>query len=196
MRISGSCSAALVAACLLAVPCPAAVPGGNKPRPIVIEDAVTTELRKGDRLQDKGDHDGAIASYTRAIAMQPDSVMAYVDRGVSYGATERYDLAVRDFNKAIALDAKCAPAYFNRASAYSQQGQTNAALADYERAVKLKPDFSEALYNLAKLCEQMGKTSQAADCYRRFIKAAPPRYSNRVELAGAAILRLDKPAGK
>src|SRR5580658_7554712 len=59
----------------------------------------------------KGDVDGAIADYTKAIALNPDDADAYESRG--WAEKERGDLddALGDFNKVIDLKPDFADAY-------------------------------------------------------------------------------------
>ncbi|HWB59315.1 MAG TPA: tetratricopeptide repeat protein, partial [Chthoniobacteraceae bacterium] len=55
---------------------------------------------------DKGDHDGAIADYDRAIELDSKFADAYYDRALAKKAKGDQEGASADFNKAHALNPK------------------------------------------------------------------------------------------
>ena len=58
---------------------------------------------RGVAKQAKGDSDGAIADYTKAIELKPDFAMAYYNRGLAKGAKGDLDGANADHTKAIEI---------------------------------------------------------------------------------------------
>ena len=70
-------------------------------------DDATTYVNRGIRYYVKGDFDAAIADYTRAIELDPESAvaaMAHNNRGVVYRFGLRDDpegLGIKDYNRAI-----------------------------------------------------------------------------------------------
>ena len=56
----------------------------------------------------KGDHDGAIADYVRAIELNPKYAGAYNNRGLAREAKGDHDGAIADYNRALELAAKLA----------------------------------------------------------------------------------------
>jgi Tfp pilus assembly protein PilF len=52
----------------------------------------------------KGDLDRAIADYTKAIAIDPNTAKAYTNRGISYAKKGQVDRAMADFRKALEID--------------------------------------------------------------------------------------------
>src|SRR5690349_18734195 len=66
-----------------------------------------TLLRRGDAALSDDQTFGAIEAYSGAIALRPDSMLAYLRRGETYqrrGDREDLDAAARDLRKAAALD--------------------------------------------------------------------------------------------
>ena len=51
-----------------------------------------------------GNHQGAIADFNKAIAINPKLAIAYGDRGVSKKALGDYQGAIADYNKAIEIN--------------------------------------------------------------------------------------------
>ncbi|MBI5395709.1 MAG: tetratricopeptide repeat protein [Verrucomicrobia bacterium] len=86
-------------------------------------------LDSGYNKQDKGDYDGAIADYNRALELDPKYALAYNNRGLVKSNKGDQDAAIADFDRALELDPKLAFAYNNRGKAYMEKG-------DYERAIQ------------------------------------------------------------
>src|SRR5438045_3959189 len=62
----------------------------------------------------KGDLDGAIADFTKAIEINPLLAETYNSRGVVWSFKGNLKEAIRDFDRAIKLDSRYAMAYANR----------------------------------------------------------------------------------
>jgi lipoprotein NlpI len=93
----------------------------------------------------KGDDDHAVADQT--APMQPESKLAYNNRGLANIAKGDYDLAIADFSEAIRLDPKYALAYNNRCLARNNKGESDLALADCNEAIRLDPKLTSAYIN-------------------------------------------------
>jgi len=102
----------------------------------------------------------AIEDYTAAIAAEPTSILAHVNRAIAWQSTNDYDKAVADYNEAIRLGLKTAAAYNNRGGAHKTLGALDKALTDFERAIALNPAF-EAL-----LGQQREERTSIADGYQ------------------------------
>ena len=71
-------------------------------------------FKAGDAKRAKGDMEGAIADYCRAIELDPRAAAAYCNRGIAKKAKDDSEGAIADYNRAIELDPKDATAYYNR----------------------------------------------------------------------------------
>ena len=85
----------------------------------------------------KGDHDGAIADYSRAIELDPEVHSLYYLRGLAKEAKGDLDGTIADYNRAIELDPKQPKAYINRGFAKQAKGDVDGATIDYNRALEL-----------------------------------------------------------
>jgi tetratricopeptide (TPR) repeat protein len=118
----------------------------------------------------KGFHTAAIAYYSEAIKLVPDSAFLYAVRGDVYRYMEKYDSAIEDYTQAIKINTNYVSAYINRAMAYQRKGNYDAAIADDTQAIHLDPNnghvycnrgstflskgsYDEALTDLAKAIE-------------------------------------------
>ena len=108
--------------------------------------------RRGRAYYEWGRYDNAVADYDKAIAIDPDNVSAYIDRGNAHlanhrsfeGGEENYDRALADYEEAISLSPENAVAYYNRGLAFQGKDDYARAIADYDRAIELAPDYTPA----------------------------------------------------
>ena len=112
----------------------------------------------------------AIASYNRAIELDPDDAFAYNNRGVVYSNKEEYEKAIADYNRAIELDSDFACVYNNRGVVYSNKEEYEKAIADYNRAIELDSDFAGAYYNRGNAYYNKEEYEKAFADYNRAIE--------------------------
>ena len=86
-------------------------------------------------------HEDAIEDYTKAIAIEPNSVFAYRLRGDSKSKLGDYQGAIDDYTKAIDIEPNKAYLYNYRASAKRKLGDNEGADEDDRKAEKLKNIF-------------------------------------------------------
>jgi tetratricopeptide (TPR) repeat protein len=89
--------------------------------------------------QAKGDLDGAIADYTRAIELEGTNYIAYNNRGMAKQAKGDLDGAILDLTKAIELKPDYAPNYINRGFVKQTKFDFDGAIVDFNKANELKP---------------------------------------------------------
>src|SRR5437016_5567595 len=89
-------------------------------------------VNRGTAQYAKGDFDGAIADYDKAIALDRNYVVAYINRGNARDDKGDHDGAIADYDKAIALNPNEATAYYNRGIARRAKGDLDGAIADYD----------------------------------------------------------------
>lgn len=133
----------------------------------------------------------AITLLTRAIALDPENPMLYLNRGVARaemiefinsfssatesisldGEIERrngsrrifnYDEAIADLTRAAELAPDFAYIYFNRANLHAYAGNMPAAYEDYTRAIELAPYLADAYFNRGLVQIYMKDTQKGA----------------------------------
>ncbi len=87
----------------------------------------------------KGDLDGAIADFSRAITIVPIWPSGYRERGIVKQWKGDLNGAGEDLNRAIEIDPKDAYAYFCRGCAKASKGGHAEAIVDYTHAIELNP---------------------------------------------------------
>jgi hypothetical protein len=100
-------------------------------------------------LKDTRQFDAALASYDRAIAIEPQYAEAHTNRGVVLKELGRFEPALASHDQAIAITPDCAEAYSNRGVLLYELKRVDAALASYTEAIALRPDYARAYENRA-----------------------------------------------
>jgi len=109
----------------------------------------------------KGNEETAIKYYTKAIELNPEFVLAYNNRGISYRHLKKYDKAIKDYTKAIDLDPEYAMAYNNRGFAYVNLKEYKKAMRDSNKAIDLDPKNGWIYNNLSRLHIILGNYKNA-----------------------------------
>ena len=103
----------------------------------------------------------AVASYDRAIELDPTCVEAYSNRGNAL--QKAYELEVGDSGtkRARSIRTRLALSYSSRGAVLSGQNLLDEALASYDKAISLRPDFSCAWSNRGVVLLDMGRLREA-----------------------------------
>ena len=118
---------------------------GNEPAPAAVSQPTAQEwFYQGLQQADGGDFISAIASWDQAIALNPNLITAWHNRGSALGYLGQYQEAIASFERAIELKPNDYQAWHNRGCAYQELGQLEEALASYNQALEIKPDFAPA----------------------------------------------------
>ena len=137
-------------------------------------------------LDDQEDYEKAIHAYNRSIALNPNDVMAYNNRGLVKSARlGQYEDAIKDYDAAIALKEDYDLAYCNRGIVKDKLGQHEAAIVDFNKAVDLKKDFAGTYYSRGITKVAMGFVDGAREDFTKArdlaLAAGNKSLSNRAE---------------
>ena len=146
------------------------------------------ELDKGLRLMAKGNFDGAIESFTRAIELGSHQKA----RGLP-GESGKLNLTMTDnasTSEAISfIDPLTSVAYSNRAAARVRKGDLGGALADCDRAIAINPGLADAYQNRGWIRWAMGNLVDAISDFDRVVSISP-RHAKGYDLRGS--VRMDQ----
>jgi tetratricopeptide (TPR) repeat protein len=137
------------------------------------EEEARRAFEKGKRLLEAGEHDAAIAAFSRAIRLKPDYYVAFFSRGTAYLRKGEHDKAIADFSEAIRLKPDYAEAFNNRGNAYARKDEFDKAIADYSEAIRLKPDDHMAFNNRGTAYLGKGEHDRAIADYSEAIRLKP-----------------------
>jgi tetratricopeptide (TPR) repeat protein len=110
----------------------------------------------GDAKASKGDVDGAIAAYTKALAFNPINPRVHMALGKIYYAEKGlYYESVNAYKKAIDLDSASVDARMGLGEVYEDKGLYKEAIEEYRRVIDLDSKHTGAMYNLALVYEKV-----------------------------------------
>lgn len=101
----------------------------------------------GERAYKGGDQATAIQLYSEALALDPEHLNAYLQRGFCHSLQRAYAAAVSDFTAVIDRQADHLWAYTSRGSAYGKLGKEELAIQDFNTVLRLDPRNQEAYNN-------------------------------------------------
>ncbi|BBC24589.1 tetratricopeptide repeat protein [Pseudanabaena sp. ABRG5-3] len=128
------------------------------------------------------DYKQAITIYNKALKIQPDNVIALLDKGFALFKLERYEEALKDLQKATDLDNK-GYIWHILDSAYCQFSDHENIFTCYSKACKTNPYSPEILYGMARVYSLRKMYVDAASCYEEALNLNPLLLPARIELS-------------
>ncbi|MDB6028992.1 MAG: Tetratricopeptide 1 repeat-containing protein [Verrucomicrobiales bacterium] len=132
-----------------------------------------TYLKRGIGKAEKGDFDGAISDFDKAIHVAPTSPDGFYNRGITLQKKGDFDGALADLNKAISLKSDYSLAFNARGLAKHSKGDIAGASADFNKAIALNPRFSEAYNNRGNMRQMMQDLTGALADFEQAIRIDP-----------------------
>tara|TARA_Y100000031_G_scaffold80673_1_gene89018 strand:- start:625 stop:876 length:252 start_codon:yes stop_codon:yes gene_type:complete len=76
----------------------------------------------------------------------------YLDLGLAYGKSGKYEEAIESYTQAIEIDPDNAEAHWGLGAAYGKTGMTEKAIKSYKQALRIDPDatFGKRVFNKLK----------------------------------------------
>lgn len=119
------------------------------------------QLNLGNAWQAAGQPTSAIASYRRALTLDPTCADAYSNMGNVLLEQYDYDAAIESYQAALRLRPSFSEALFNLGNAHAALGQSDVAIWHYREALRTRPVYPEALNNLANVLQAAGRFEEA-----------------------------------
>ncbi|MCC5634790.1 tetratricopeptide repeat protein [Nostoc sp. CHAB 5844] len=120
-----------------------------------------------------GDLAGAIASYDRAIELQPESYEYWFNRGLTLFHLERFAEAVAAYDTAIDLKPDHFKAWYNRGGTLGELGLFAEAIASFNQAIEIQPNYPEAWASKALALLKLGHLGEAIASYDQALELQP-----------------------
>jgi tetratricopeptide (TPR) repeat protein len=130
-------------------------------------------FNQGASFLGEGDYDKAIASFSKALSLNPKSARALNLRGIAYFHQKNYRMAEEQFRQALALDASYAEATNNLGSVYFASRQLEKARDMFEKTLALSPDSISAHYSLGTLLLLLGEAEEGTRHLARGVELDP-----------------------
>jgi predicted O-linked N-acetylglucosamine transferase (SPINDLY family) len=129
---------------------------------------------------------------SRAVAVDPRSAQAQMNRGVALNGLQRYDEARESYQKAIALRPNYAVALFNLGNVCWTLNHRHEAVENYDKAIAAKADFADACYNRGLVLLQLSRLAEAVESFDRAL-TINPRHVDALNDKGRALYGADRP---
>jgi len=128
----------------------------------------------GDARAAKGEVDGAIASYQKALVFNPVNPKVHMSLGKIYYAEKGlYYESVTAYKRAIELDPQLVDARMGLGEVYEEKGLYKEAIEEYRRVIEADAKHTGAMYNLALVYEKVDPREAIAQ-WERYIQLASP----------------------
>ncbi len=121
---------------------------------------VGSQMRRGNRLERKGEYEEAIKHYQEALVQEPDNPSIHYNLGRALYRLEKYDEAISEFQLGFLEKEEDfqASVFYNIANSQFKKGMLDAAIESYKMSLLVNHEDIEAKQNLEfclRLKEQM-----------------------------------------
>ena len=143
-------------------------------------DSVEAYLTLGDLQNASGEHDDALKSFDRALALRPNDSNALAGKADALKGLGRNADAEAAYKRAIAAHPDSTGALMRYGSFCFSRGRYDDAAVQFRRATELTPQFPLAWSNLGAVLQSTGKNDEALAALQKSIALKPtsPAYSN------------------
>ncbi len=128
---------------------------------------------KGIALQKLGDHEGAISCYERAVWLDNQDPVLWLNYSSGLAELKRFNEALGCLDRGLQLSPNDPLLWSNRALALEALNQPEAARRCHERALELRPFDATLWNNLGAFWSKAGELDDAIRCYERGLKINP-----------------------
>ena len=133
-------------------------------------------VNDGVALHDKGDYEGAIRLYNKALELDKENVLAMAEKSLSLVSLQKYDECVALCKKALEKhgdDKMAITIYINYANALDAQGKSDKALEIYDQGIKQFPDAYHIRFEKGVCLAGVKRYSEATLSFEAAVKLNP-----------------------
>ena len=140
-------------------------------------------LAQGAAQAQSGRAEQAIATFERALSVDPTNAAAKANLGTAYLVVRDYKKAEAALRAALSLDPDVSRAHNALGVIAVETGRPDEAIEHWKRAVELNPREWDTVFNLAKLLRQRGRMAEAEPYVQQFVRGAPAaQYAEDIRL--------------
>ncbi|HTV58577.1 MAG TPA: FG-GAP-like repeat-containing protein [Verrucomicrobiae bacterium] len=146
---------------------------------------ITRENNYGVALMNRQQFEAALAKFTRACIMDPQSDVGCTNMGIALLNMQKFDEAQKLLEKAAQLHPRNPVPWFNLGLIEKAEGQPQAAIADFQKASELDPDDADSHYFIGLMYAQQQENDKAIPEFEAALKINPFHLSAEFGLAQA-----------
>ncbi|HEY7414208.1 MAG TPA: tetratricopeptide repeat protein, partial [Ktedonobacteraceae bacterium] len=128
---------------------------------------------RGYTLRKLNQHHRALNDLSRALALDPNYILAYAQRGITYRDLKQYTEALNDFQSALEANDSLDWVYTARGETYRKIKEYERALADFNCAIELDPDYATAYAGRGRIYHALQEYERALVDFDRAISIDP-----------------------
>lgn len=117
--------------------------------------------------------DDAVASFRRAVKLQPEAVVAHAGLGAALKGLGRLVEAEAAFRRVVALAPTFPEAQFELGQILLQRGKAAEAAGCFREATRLRPRWAAALHGLGDSLQAQRQFHRAIEAYRQALRVDP-----------------------
>gem|GEM_PF-2036550 len=159
--------------------------GGSAKGVIGAVPAASAEVKawngKGLAFKALGRNREALASYDRALKIDPQKADVWCNKGNALYSEGRHAEALQCFDKAVALDPTNMKSWCNRGVSLKALGKLDEAVASYDKALALDPRDVKTWFNKANALAAQENYREALVCFQEAHNLGDPNAARYVE---------------
>jgi tetratricopeptide (TPR) repeat protein len=141
---------------------------------------------EGTQYHDKGDYEGAISRYDKALKLDKDNLLALAEKSFSLFMSQKYEESIKYCQKAIETHAgedALKSVYVTYGSAYDCLKETDKSIKIYDEGLKQFPDYYQLYFNKGITLFNVKKYDDALLCFQKSVKLNPEHASSHNMIA-------------
>lgn len=151
-------------------------------------------VNEGVAYHDKGDYDGALNKYNKALELDKENLLALAEKAFTLNALKEYDQSIAVCKEAIEKhpnENSLKNVYVTYGNALDELKKTDEAFAIYDEGLKIFPDYYQLHFNKGITYSSIRKYDEAILSFQQAILTNPKHASSN-----NAIARLEKIKGR
>jgi Flp pilus assembly protein TadD len=139
-------------------------------------------VEEGIAYHDKGDYEGAIDKYDKALKLDKDNLLALAEKAMSLLSLQKYDETIDNCRKAIEKhegEKDLKSVYVTYGNAFDGLKKTDKSLEIYDEGIKLFPDFYMLHFNKGITLSSIKKYDEAIICFQKSASLNPKHASSQ-----------------
>jgi tetratricopeptide (TPR) repeat protein len=147
-------------------------------------EALCEEGRRCVRHQDA---DAAIASFSKALALDERAIAVHEGLAAAYFMKKNYEQAAEHFKKVTLLDPRQSKALVNLGAVYNRMAEYTKAVTILRKAVQKDKTSGEGHYNLGLAYRGLNQQAMAVSAYKEAVRVAPEMAAAHQNLANVYV---------
>ena len=140
-------------------------------------------MARGADYLEKGDATNAVATYSEAVKLVPESLNARLDLANGYLLAEDHQKVIEQCQQALKLDHDSAAAYYLLGLAYLHTNQPEQAVQAFQESQKIDPAVTALNFQLGLAQERLGHIDEAISTFETMLQFEPEHPSAHYQLS-------------